>query len=156
MSTKIRCVKPEFYRHMGLFQLEQRTRLPVRISFEGLWAVADREGRFRWRAHEIKLDVLPYDEVDFAVILEELTRAKFIVHYVVDGRPKVNHWRATSQIPATSPESEAFSKDLKRRGFSFVGPTVMYAYMQSAGLVNDHLVECFRYQELMSEVAHAD
>jgi hypothetical protein len=85
MSTKIRCVKPEFYRHLGLYQLEQRTRLPIRISFEGLWAVADREGRFRWRAHEIKLDVLPYDEVDFAVILEELTRAKFIVHYVVDG-----------------------------------------------------------------------
>ena len=74
----------------------------------------------------------------------------------VDGQPKFNHWRTTSQIPATSSESEAFSKDLKRRGFSFVGPTVMYAYMQSAGLVNDHLVECFRYQELMSEVAHAD
>jgi DNA-3-methyladenine glycosylase I len=73
----------------------------------------------------------------------------------VDGQPKLNHWRATTQIPSTSPESEAFSKDLKRRGFSFVGPTVMYAYMQSAGLVNDHLVECFRYRELMSEVAHA-
>jgi len=86
MSTKIRCVKPEFYRHLGLFQLEQRTRLPIRISFEGLWTVADREGRFRWRAHEIKLDVLPYDEVDFAVILEELARARFIVHYVVDGQ----------------------------------------------------------------------
>ena len=73
----------------------------------------------------------------------------------VDGRPKLNHWRSTSQIPSTSPESETFSKDLKRRGFSFVGPTVMYAYMQSAGLVNDHLVECFRYRELMSEIAHA-
>ena len=73
----------------------------------------------------------------------------------VDGRPKLNHWRATAQIPATSSESEMFSKDLKRRGFSFVGPTVMYAYMQSAGLVNDHLVGCFRYRELMGEVAHA-
>jgi DNA-3-methyladenine glycosylase I len=73
----------------------------------------------------------------------------------VDGQPKLNQWRATAQIPSTSPESEVFSKDLKRRGFSFVGPTVMYAYMQSAGLVNDHLVECFRYRELMSEVAHA-
>jgi DNA-3-methyladenine glycosylase I len=74
----------------------------------------------------------------------------------VGGRPKLNRWKAIEQIPAASPESEAFSKDLKRRGFSFVGPTVMYAYMQSAGLVNDHLVECFRYQELMSEVVHAD
>jgi len=73
----------------------------------------------------------------------------------VDGQPKLNHWRATGQIPSTSPESEAFSKDLKRRGFSFVGPTVMYAYMQSAGLVNDHLVGCFRYREILGEVAHA-
>ena len=69
----------------------------------------------------------------------------------VDGKPKVGRWKATRQIPATSPESEALSKDLKQRGFSFVGPTVAYAYMQAAGLVNDHLVSCFRYQELLSE-----
>jgi DNA-3-methyladenine glycosylase I len=49
---------------------------------------------------------------------------------------------------ATSPESEVFSKDLKHRGFSFVGPTVVYAYMQAVGMVNDHLVECFRYREV--------
>jgi len=73
----------------------------------------------------------------------------------VEGRPKFNHWRANTQIPATSKESEAFSKDLKRRGFSFVGPMVIYAYMQSAGLVNDHLIECFRYEELMRAVADA-
>ncbi len=111
MSTKIRCVKPEFYRHLGLYQLEQRTRLPIRISFEGLWAVADREGRFRWRAHDIKLDVLPYDDVDFAVILEELARAKFVVHYVVDGEEygyiptwgkhqRPNHREKPSELPA--------------------------------------------------------
>jgi len=66
----------------------------------------------------------------------------------VGGRPKVNRWKATRQIPATSPESEAFSKDLKQRGFSFVGPTVIYAYMQAVGMVNDHLVDCFRHREL--------
>ena len=66
----------------------------------------------------------------------------------VGGRPKLNHWKAARQIPATSPESEAFSKDLKHRGFSFVGPTVVYAYMQAVGMVNDHLVECFRYREV--------
>ena len=65
----------------------------------------------------------------------------------VDGRPKLNQWKATRQIPATSPESAAFSKDLKHRGFSFVGPTVVYAYMQAVGMVNDHLVDCFRYRE---------
>ena len=66
----------------------------------------------------------------------------------VGGRPKLNRWKATGQIPATSPESDAFSKDLKQRGFSFVGSTVVYAYMQSVGMVNDHLVDCFRYREI--------
>jgi DNA-3-methyladenine glycosylase I len=69
----------------------------------------------------------------------------------VDGRPRVNRWKATRQIPAISPESEAFSKDLKLRGFSFVGPTTMYAYMQAAGMVNDHLVDCFRYREIRQD-----
>src|SRR6266480_7701819 len=67
----------------------------------------------------------------------------------VGGKPKLGRWKATRQIPATSPESEALSKDLKQRGFSFVGPTVAYAYMQAAGLVNDHLVSCFRYQQIL-------
>ena len=66
----------------------------------------------------------------------------------VGGTSILGRWKATRQIPATSAESEALSKDLKQRGFSFVGPTVGYAYMQAAGLVNDHLVSCFRYQEL--------
>ncbi len=66
----------------------------------------------------------------------------------VGGRPKLNRWKATGQIPATSPESDAFSKDLKQRGFSLVGSTVVYPYMQSVGMVNDHLVDCFRYREI--------
>jgi DNA-3-methyladenine glycosylase I len=65
----------------------------------------------------------------------------------VGGRPKVNRWR-TMGIPAATPESDALSKDLKRRGFTFVGSTVIYAYMQAVGLVNDHLVDCFRYREI--------
>jgi len=65
----------------------------------------------------------------------------------VGGRPKVNRWRTTG-VPATTPESDALSKDLKRRGFTFVGSTVIYAYMQAVGLVNDHLVDCFRYREI--------
>ena len=66
----------------------------------------------------------------------------------VGGQPKLNHWRATSQVPATCPESDAFSKDLKQRGFNFVGSTVIYAHMQATGMVNDHLVQCFRYREI--------
>jgi DNA-3-methyladenine glycosylase I len=65
----------------------------------------------------------------------------------VEGRPKVNRWKTIREIPATSPESDAFSKDLKGRGFSFVGSTVLYAHMQAVGMVNDHLVGCFRYRE---------
>ncbi len=65
----------------------------------------------------------------------------------VDGRPKVNRWKAMREIPATSPESDTFSKDLKRRGFTFVGSTVIYAHMQAVGMVNDHLVDCFRYRQ---------
>ncbi len=65
----------------------------------------------------------------------------------VDGSPIQNKWRDDSDIPATSPESDALSKDLKERGFKFVGSTIMYAHMQATGLVNDHLVSCFRYKE---------
>ena len=66
----------------------------------------------------------------------------------VDGRPLLNRWKAMKEIPATSRESDAFSKDLKQRGFSFVGSTVIYAHMQAVGMVNDHLVDCFRYREV--------
>lgn len=63
----------------------------------------------------------------------------------VGGRPKINYWKNMSQVPATTPESDALSKDLKQRGFRFVGSTVIYAHMQAAGLVNDHTTDCFRH-----------
>jgi DNA-3-methyladenine glycosylase I len=66
----------------------------------------------------------------------------------VDGKPKINKLKSMQQIPATSPESDVFSKDLKQRGFNFVGSTIIYAHMQATGMVNDHLVDCFRYREL--------
>ena len=66
----------------------------------------------------------------------------------VNGRPRQNRWSAPRQIPAMTAESDAFSRDLKLRGFSFVGSTVIYAHMQAVGMVNDHLVDCFRYREV--------
>lgn len=63
----------------------------------------------------------------------------------VDGVPIVNRWRELRQIPATTPVSDAFARDLKRRGFRFVGSTTVYAHMQAVGMVNDHLVDCFRH-----------
>ena len=63
----------------------------------------------------------------------------------VDGRPKINRFRSSSQIPAETPVSRAMSKELARRGFKFCGPTIVYAFMQATGMVNDHLVKCFRH-----------
>lgn len=66
----------------------------------------------------------------------------------VEGRPRVNRWRSLAEIPATTEESDVLSKDLKRRGFNFVGSTICYAFMQAVGMVNDHTIDCFRYREL--------
>jgi DNA-3-methyladenine glycosylase I len=66
----------------------------------------------------------------------------------VGGKPIRNSWKSLSELPAQTAESEAMSKDLKRRGFSFVGPTISYAHMQATGMVNDHVVTCFRYKEV--------
>ena len=65
----------------------------------------------------------------------------------VDGAPIVNHWQSLREIPALTPEAQAMSKDLAKRGFTFVGPTICYAYMQACGMVNDHEVSCFRHSE---------
>jgi DNA-3-methyladenine glycosylase I len=72
-------------------------------------------------------------------------------HYVwgfVDGVPLVNRWESSTEVPASTPLSDQLSKDLKRRGFKFVGSTIMYSYMQAVGMVNDHLVSCFRCAQI--------
>jgi len=66
----------------------------------------------------------------------------------VGGKPRQNRWKSRGQTPATTPESDQFSRDLKQRGFKFVGSTVIYAYMQAMGMVNDHMVDCFRYRTI--------
>lgn len=67
----------------------------------------------------------------------------------VDGQPMVNHWRRMGECPGSTPLSDALSKELARKGFRFVGSTIVYAWMQSVGVVNDHLVDCFRHRELI-------
>jgi len=66
----------------------------------------------------------------------------------VDGKPRVNTWTALGQVPASTPQSDAMSKDLKKRGFRFVGSTICYAFMQATGMVNDHATSCFRYRQV--------
>ncbi len=68
----------------------------------------------------------------------------------VGGQPTINQWKSLSQIPAETTESQAMNKDLKKRGFRFVGPTICYAFMQATGMVNDHLTNCFRYKEVIT------
>ncbi len=84
----------------------------------------------------------------FVRVQEEFGSFDAYVWGFVGGRTKVNRWRSLKEIPAATPESAAMSKDLVRRGFGFVGPTICYAHMQATGMVNDHIVSCFRHVEL--------
>lgn len=84
MAMRIRTVKPEFFLHEGLFELEKETGMPLRVAFAGLWCVADREGRFKWESRKIGVQVLPYDLIDFSRVLDALTTRGFILKYAVD------------------------------------------------------------------------
>lgn len=98
--------------------------------------------------NRLKIQAAVRNAKPFLAIQEEFGSFDAYCWRFVDGRPIVNRWKSGAQIPATSKESDAFSKDLKQRGFSFVGTTVIYAHMQAVGMVNDHLVSCFRHREL--------
>ena len=84
----------------------------------------------------------------FLVVREEFGSFDAYGWRFVNGRPRQNRWSSLRQIPAMTAESDAFSRDLKRRGFSFVGSTVIYAHMQAVGMVNDHSLDCFRYRDV--------
>jgi len=84
----------------------------------------------------------------FLKVQEEFGTFDAYIWKFVGGRPKQNRWKAHKRLPAKTAESDALSKDLQKRGFRFVGSTICYALMQATGMVNDHLVSCFRYEEL--------
>jgi len=84
--ARIRTIKPDFFRHHALYSLEIETGFPLRVAFAGLWTAADREGRFRWIPEELKLDCLPYDNLDFSRVLDALTTRGFIVKYASNGQ----------------------------------------------------------------------
>ncbi|HBQ61728.1 MAG TPA: DNA-3-methyladenine glycosylase I [Balneolaceae bacterium] len=87
----------------------------------------------------------------FLDIQEEFGSFDKYIWQFVGGEPIVNHWKSMKEVPATTKESDALAKDLKKRGFKFAGSTIMYAYMQACGLVMDHTVDCFRYEDLNTE-----
>jgi len=84
----------------------------------------------------------------FLKVQDELGTFDGYIWRFVGGRPKQNGWKTQKQVPAKTPESDAMSKDLQKRGFRFVGSTICYALMQATGMVNEHLVSCYRYAEL--------
>ena len=89
----------------------------------------------------------------FLKIQQEFGSFDSYIWQFVGGTPKINSWKTLQELPAKTAASEALSKDLWKRGFKFVGPTICYAFMQAGGMVNDHTVDCFRYQEIKA-MAH--
>jgi DNA-3-methyladenine glycosylase I len=94
-----------------------------------------------------KIEAAVTNAQSFLAVQDEFGRFDAYNWQFVDGAPKVNSWKKMEDIPAKTDESIAMSKDLLKRGFKFVGPTICYAHMQATGMVNDHTVDCFRYLE---------
>jgi DNA-3-methyladenine glycosylase I len=103
--------------------------------------------------NRLKVESLVKNARAFLAVRGEFGSYDAYVWRFVDGRPIVNRRRALGDVPARTPESDALSKDLQQRGFTFVGGTICYAYMQAVGLVNDHLITCFRYAPLARTAA---
>jgi len=103
--------------------------------------------------NRLKINSTIQNARSFLQVQEEYGSFSDYMWQFVDGRPRVNAWRTMSEIPAETDESRLLSKDLFKRGFRFVGPTIMYAHMQAVGMVNDHVVDCFRYSQLTASHA---
>jgi DNA-3-methyladenine glycosylase I len=98
--------------------------------------------------NKLKIDAAIGNARAFLKVQEELGSFDAYIWRFVDGRPRQNAWKTHKQVPAKTPQSDALSKDLQKRGFRFVGSTICYALMQATGMVNDHVVGCFRYASL--------
>ena len=93
--------------------------------------------------NKLKIKATITNAIAFMKIQEEFGSFSQYIWNFVDGKPIVNHWKSLSEVPATTSVSDALSKDLKKRGFKFVGSTVIYAHMQATGMVNDHILDCW-------------
>jgi len=98
--------------------------------------------------NRLKVNAAVKNARSFLEIQAEFGSFDAFVWRFVDGRPRVNRWKTLADVPAKTAESDAMSKELKRRGMSFVGSTICYAFMQATGMVNDHTVGCFRYRQV--------
>ena len=138
------------------------TILRKRPAFRAAFADFDPERVARFGARDVtrlmgdagiirnrqKIDAAIGNARAFLAVQEEFGSFAKYAWQFVEGKPVVNRWRSLKQLPATSAVSDAWSKDLRERGFRFVGSTIVYAHMQATGMVNDHLVGCFRHRRL--------
>jgi len=118
----------------------------ARYGTDKIESLLQNEGIVRNR---LKIQAAVTNARKFLDVQEEFGGFDAFVWRFVDGSPRQNRWRAHAEIPAQTRESDAMSKELRRRGFKFVGSTICYAYMQAVGMVNDHTVDCFRHKELL-------
>ena len=98
--------------------------------------------------NRLKIAAAVINAQKFLDVQDEFGSFDSFIWRFVDGNPKQNRWRSPAEVPASTPESDVMSKELKRRGFKFVGSTICYALMQATGLVNDHTTDCYRHKEL--------
>ena len=120
----------------------------VRYNDAKIAALLENPGIVRNR---LKVNGVVKNARAFLAVQEEFGSFDAYIWRFTDGAPIVNAWTSLSQLPALTDEATAMSKDLKKRGFTFVGPTICYAFMQACGLVNDHTTDCFRYPQLTSQ-----
>jgi DNA-3-methyladenine glycosylase I len=142
--------------------LSWRTVLHKREAYRAAFARFDPEKVARFGARDVrrllgdagiirnklKINSAIKNARAFLAVQEEFGTFDAYIWRFVGGKPIVNRWKSMREIPAKTRESDALSKDLKQRGFTFVGSTIMYAHMQAAGFVNDHIVSCWRWKEL--------
>ena len=125
--------------HPGKIALYDRRRIQQLLKNDGI--VRNR----------LKIAAAVQNAKAFLAVKKEFGSFDKYIWQFVDGKPLVNTWNQMKQVPAFTKQSDAMSKDLKRRGFTFVGTTICYAFMQAVGLVNDHVMSCFRYKELVKK-----
>ena len=101
--------------------------------------------------NRLKLEAAVINAQKFLEVQDEFGSFDKFIWQFVEGKTKQNRWRSLADLPTSTPESDALSKELKRRGFKFVGSTICYAHMQATGMVNDHITDCFRHAELLKD-----
>jgi DNA-3-methyladenine glycosylase I len=121
---------------------------PQVVSGYGKKKVRELLGNAGIVRNRLKVDSAILNAQAFLRVQKEFGSFDRYIWHFVGGKPRQNKWRGTDSLPAHTPESDAMSKDLKRRGFKFVGTTICYAFMQAVGMVNDHAVTCYRHSEL--------